>query len=142
MMWIEFELKDHEEVQWMAVFNTTKINTILLSKSRCSVMIDKYGDIKFANAETGLRCYQGFISAIQGNEVHMPEIGYIKPLKTPKDVYIENELNKRIDEQFERIGQLLTFDPAREAKDILDNLSTKSFAACCSVHAGGYEECE
>ncbi len=143
-MWVEFELKDFEGTVWKAAFDARDLHHLQLSKDKTAVKVGVVGEIKFNDAELGLRCYRAFICALQGHMVGIDEIGHIKPLKTPEEVQFETELNKKIDEGFERLRQLIAFEPADEAKKFLSGFSYKGHmkASCCSVHAGGEQECD
>jgi hypothetical protein len=137
-MWIEFELKDGAGIVWKAAFDTNEIHHFQLSRDKCAVQVGGIGELKFADAELGLRCYQAFICAMQGHMVGIDEIGYIKPLKTPEEVHFENELNKKIEYQFEKLSALLAFEPAEEAKKFLSGFSYKEYlkrSNCCPVHS-------
>lgn len=137
-MWIEFELKDFEGTVWKAAFDARDLHHLQLSKDKTAVKVGVVGEIKFNDAELGLRCYQAFICALQGHMVGIDEIGYIKPLKTPEEVHFENEFNKKVDYQFEKLRQLVAFEPADEAKKFLSGFSYQAHlkANCCAAHSG------
>lgn len=137
-MWIEFELKDFEGIVWKAVFDSKELRNFQLSKDKTALKVGGAGEIKFNDAELGLRCYQAFICALQGHMVGIDEIGYIKPLKTPEEMHFENELNKKIDYQFEKLSALFAFEPAEEAKKFLSGFSYKEHlkkSNCCPTHS-------
>lgn len=136
-MWVEFELKDGAGIVWKAAFDTKEIHHLQLSRDKCSIQVGGIGEIKFGDAELGLRCYQAFICSMQGHQVGIDEIGYIKPLKTPEEKFFEDELQKKIDQQFEKLRQLVAFEPADEAAKFLSGFSYKGHlkANCCPTHS-------
>lgn len=78
-MFLEFEIKDKDDVVLKGVIQDKNIHFIDLSKNMLSVRITN-AEFKFKEPEQALNVFKGFVSALEGYAVQIEGIGYIRAI--------------------------------------------------------------